>query len=174
MVLCLLDNLKDKLQCCCMPKDIQFYDYLRCNKVLVVHFVQKGGYLNDVGKSKPVTDPCSLINTQIFSQYFENETFLTIAWNEKLDNGIVEFQMDEKRDDDDGKWWRTLGAGAVTNTDVFLNETDGAEAYLYYVNHELFFNRDRDEGALIGRGFQFNSDHVEVSSIEERDRALGF
>ena len=104
--------------------------------------------MNDVGESKPVTEPCSLINTKIFRQYFENETFLTLMWNEKLDNGIVEFQMDEKFND--GKWYRLLGAGAVTNTDVFLNETDGAEAYLYYVNHELFFNRDRDEGGMMG------------------------
>ena len=156
---------------------INFYDYLKLKKVLVLYCVQKGGLFRYSGSPYPITPttPCSSASdfTEQWVVEYTTPTYITLYWNNDFNNGVVNIQLDEyfaKR------WNRSLVCGYAFSDSIVINEIDGIEGEIKVNNvGKISLQRDRDDiNALSTRnGLQMGSNFVKIVSVSKRNDDLG-
>lgn len=159
-----------------MTCKINFYNYLKLKKVLVLYCVDKGGLFNYSGSPEPITSdtPCTADFTNQWVVKYSTPTYISLYWNNDFNNGVINIQLDEYFG---GTWRRSLVCGYAFSDSVVINEIDGIEGEIKVNNcGRISLQRDRDDiNSILPKrdGLQMGSDCLKIVSISKRNSELG-
>ena len=154
--------------------------YLKDHKVLVFKGTAKGGRVNNIPSyDGPGSDVnCTADFSDVFSLPFVslNDFYLSIYYNDDDEtgkNGNIYFQLDELRSNIPGNIYRSIGAGFASKNKITMNEADDASGILEVDScGSITYTRNRDRSDN-PRRFTFNASNVKITTIEERNNAIG-
>ena len=150
--------------------------YLKKHKVLVFKLNASGGYINPIDSvTAPAKDlPCKPDFSKVFVSKLEPwKSFLSVYWNEELNNGNCFFQIDRLVPNTlPQEIYRNIGSAFVTKDTITMNYGDDAGAILSVKDNCIYYNENRF-GNLLKTPYTYNSNNAKFSSIAERNKALG-
>ena len=148
---------------------INFYRVIKNNNFLILNCLEKGGYLQFLGENIVNSDTvCKGDFSSIFTTKFENQAFISLYWDDNLDNGTIYYQLDEFYNN---TWNRRKGVGLATNNMVFINEIDGISTIIKQTKNRIFLERTRNSSSS-GTPIQMASNNLKITTEKIRNKKL--